>query len=296
MHKTPHSRESRVSAATADDFSGFRAVRHRRWRLLIHPEIDPAQAVALTSSYGLAGTENRPWRRVKSAPWTVVFLAGLEYQGRHRKVYVKYELPRSFIDTCKYLWRRTRSRKAMAASLMLRRQGFNAPEPWVLLEKGFGPFRTKNGLATEAVENSLAMGRKIECEAAPDTPSGLRLRRRMIREFARLVARLHNRGILHGDLGLSNVLVREAGEKMEIWLIDNERTRQYPKEPPSRLVIKNLIQINMFRNTVSDAERMRFLVVYGQQRNLAKEEIRRLAHRVRAGTERRMINRTRKGK
>jgi tRNA A-37 threonylcarbamoyl transferase component Bud32 len=54
-------------------------------------------------------------------------------------------------------------------------------------------------------------------------------RRRLARAVADAVARMHDAGILHADLNLRNLLVRETAGAPEVFVIDFDRARVHPE-------------------------------------------------------------------
>jgi predicted unusual protein kinase regulating ubiquinone biosynthesis (AarF/ABC1/UbiB family) len=72
---------------------------------------------------------------------------------------------------------------------------------------------------------------------------------------------MHAAGIFHGDLRLGNVLVQKNEGQWRFFFIDNERTKKFYRLP-SRLRLKNLVQINMFRYDIGNTDRLRFFKAY----------------------------------
>ncbi len=187
-------------------------------------------------------------------------------------VYIKEYCFRSRADFLKHFFRASRARRAFNASLMLKENGFNAPEPLILMQKKAGPFTTKAVLITrEAVD-----AQKLRHTFWKVVENGLAPKRNFLKKFGRLIGRMHARGIIHGDLRIGNVLVQESGGDHSFWFIDNERTVRY-SSPPLSLIKKNLVQLNMFGyKSLSNTDKMRFMSEYAKQRNLTRDETERL--------------------
>lgn len=67
-------------------------------------------------------------------------------------------------------------------------------------------------------------------------------------EVARFIAELHSRGILHGDLNLSNILYDPAATGTDRFiLIDTNRTRFVDGWPSDRRCVANLVRITHWR-------------------------------------------------
>jgi tRNA A-37 threonylcarbamoyl transferase component Bud32 len=72
---------------------------------------------------------------------------------------------------------------------------------------------------------------------------------------------MHAAGIFHGDLRLGNVLVQKNEGQWRFFFIDNERTKKFYHLPDS-LRLKNLVQVNMFREGISRTDHLRFFKAY----------------------------------
>ncbi|MGD2176082.1 MAG: lipopolysaccharide kinase InaA family protein, partial [Candidatus Brocadiaceae bacterium] len=114
------------------------------------------------------------------------------------------------------------------------REGVPTAEPFALrVERVLGPF-VRAMYVTETIPDAVNLLQLCESgragELSPAQRAGL------ADALARTVARMHDAGILHGDLNLKNLLVRNACDAPEAFVIDFDRARR--------------------RETVSLAERM----------------------------------------
>lgn len=109
-----------------------------------------------------------------------------------------------------------------------------------------------------------------------------------VRRVANLVRQFHLKGFVHGDLVASNILVAEAaGGQPLFYLMDNDRTRRYPKWLPQSLWKRNLIQLNrMPLPGITLQDRMRFLHAYLSTTRLTSRD-RRVARWLERQTRRR---------
>ncbi len=264
-------------------------VRHQinGWDVLIRQGYSLQDAEAIISADGKACTDQNRFKRVHSSSFTRVYRSTANYQGEQHKVYLKDYLFRGLFDFIKYLFRTTRAKISFNASILLRQNGFNAPEPFVLMEKIAGPFRTDSILVAEEIEDSIQLHKYLQGLAEKNDFDSVRQKRQIISKLGDLVGRLHNCGISHGDLRLGNILVQKNTGQVKFFLIDNERTRKY-KKIRFRLRLKNLVQVNMFRQSITDTDRMRFLTSYAKQLNLNGNQVRRLCRLVLRKTEKRL--------
>lgn len=258
---------------------GYCRQSHLGWSLDIHPEVALDETFKLLSHEGRICLDKNLYRKVASSDNAKVFFSSFCIKNKPVGVYVKHYLFRSSIDFIKHLFRSSRGKRAFNASLMLRQNKFNAPEPLVLIQKKIGPFFTQSLLVSKEAPCSASLSSYIKdmTNEHPDSLPGLK--KQLLVEFGATIGRMHSIGIIHGDLRLSNVLVQRCEDKTLFWFIDNERTRQF-KSVPLRLVRKNLVQINMFRTNISNTDRMRFMKAYAHERGLPKEEIRKIARLV----------------
>ncbi len=199
--------------------------------------------------------------QVPSSDFTRVFKGNIKHKGTDHSMYLKHYLCRSVPDFIKHLFRPSRARRAFNASLMLRQNGFEAPAVVGLFERRFGPFCTENSLLTKEVEEGCSLVDVLNDLCQDSSPDALTDKRSLIRAFAETVGRMHARGIFHGDLRLGNVLVVQQGQDWHFFFIDNERTQQY-HHLPSRLRLKNLVQVNLFIHGITNTDRLRFFTEY----------------------------------
>jgi len=186
----------------------------------------------------------------------------VRFGGVDRGVYIKQYLCRSSWDFIKHLVRPSRARRAFKATLMLEKNGFEAPAVVAVGECKPSFFNRENFLVTLEAENTKQIYQFI-----PDNPENLakeRLqdKRELIRAFGQTAGKMHAAGIFHGDLKLVNVLVRQEKNGWRFFFIDNERTKKFYILPPW-LRLKNLVQVNMPpRETLGRTDQMRFFKAY----------------------------------
>ncbi len=199
--------------------------------------------------------------RVRSSDYTRVFRGRISFDGADHVLYLKRYLCRSALDFVKHLLRPSRAKRAFNASLMLQSNGFDAPVVIGLFERRVGPFCSDNFLLTEDVGNARSMVEVLTDLCRNPDADMLARKRDLIRTFAETVGQMHAEGIFHGDLRLGNVLVIQEEQKWRFFFIDNERTQKF-HSLPSRLRLKNLVQVNMFIHGISNTDRLRFFRAY----------------------------------
>jgi hypothetical protein len=110
------------------------------------------------------------------------------------------------------------------------------------------------------------------------------LRRAVLRELARLLARLHTMGIYHRDLKTSNILIQGwEGEKRRLFLVDLDRVKECPRLSIAKRV-KNLLQVR--RQSPFPREQIHFIVHYAEHCCHSKKEAKALVRRLLARSRR----------
>ncbi len=150
-----------------------------------------------------------------------------------------------------YLFRKSKARRSFENALRLESLGVNTPAPAGVLE-----IRDASGALADSY---------YACDFVdlPSVGEGLKehdgFDRGLTRAFARFVASLHDRGIIHRDLNAGNVLYRRTGEdEAEFWLIDiNRMTFSSSGRPfPTDICLDNLTRFSsrteMFNCFVSE--------------------------------------------
>jgi len=253
----------------------YKKIALKGWIVIMHRDACPDEVFKIISSVVDLRQNESILRQITSTAKSRVFLASLHCSGRNIRVYLKH-FPLYFsLRYIIYLVCTGRARRAFRASLMLEDSGFNAPRPLVLMEKKYGLFCTNSILLTKDVPDSVQLGEKLQQFSADGSRDAIRQKRKLIRQFGKVVGEMHQKGILHGDLRLRNVLVQENEEGFSFWFIDNERTKRFSRLRPKH-VRKNLVQMNM-KLEASNTDRLRFVKAYAAQRRLINEEVRIIA-------------------
>jgi tRNA A-37 threonylcarbamoyl transferase component Bud32 len=282
-------------------FTGdYYTIKRTSWSFLVRRGFNSEDAAAIVD--GGIRQDDKRYVRVNSSKMTRVWTTTAKYRDKTIDVYIKLHLHRSVIDFIKHLFRDSRARRAFKASIMLRRNGLDCPEPLALLEKYWGPFRsglfaalrvcTGSILVTEGIPDCVQLHTHINRLAAEGTQGAETERRTIVRELGAYVGKMHRDGIFHGDLRTGNILLQNDAGQWRFYLIDNERTRQFtvvPRRPlRGRLAVKNLVQLNMFQTLILNTDRMRFLKTYNEQMKLTDDEIHRLCKCVVSKTSKRL--------
>jgi tRNA A-37 threonylcarbamoyl transferase component Bud32 len=207
-----------------------------------------------------------------------VFKFDLYLKGRIYSLILKQYLNRSLLDILKNFLRPSRAQRAFNAAQMLKQHGLSTPDIVAAGTKTVAGVTIKNFLITSYVKDSVPLPEMFNKETTG--------RDELIRQFGQTVGRMHTENIFHGDLRLGNVLVKKNNDKFEFIFLDNERTRKF-EVLPWKLRLKNLVQVNMFRDNISDSDRTNFLDAYLEQQNIEIDK-EKLADEVTARTNKRL--------
>lgn len=234
-------------------------------------------------------TAETGWEKVRSSAYAHVYRQTVEAEGQAVTVYVKEYLWRSGFDCLKHLFRPSRAMRSFSAGLMLAANGLRSPDIIAVFEKRRGPVCLRNILITREMTDARALYTFFENNG---NFQNVHDRREMITALGRTVGRMHGLGIFHGDLRSGNVFVVKERSGWRFYLIDNERTVQF-RHLPFRRRIKNLVQLNMLRKTITDADRLRFFRAYADAAGLDKNRAKYIAAVVIRKTQRRLMKRAR---
>jgi len=240
---------------------GFEKMRMDSWTILIDKNFPKHDIRNLVAENDSSAEDQGQFVRVPSYDHTRVLKCNVSIDGVAHLHYLKEYLCRSTLDFVKHLFRPSRAKRAFNATLMLQKNGFDAPAVTGLLEHCTGPFCTNNLLLTEGIENSKSMQQLLTDfyeNSGRDTSID---KRAMLKAFGGIIGQMHAKGIFHGDLRLGNILVVREEQKWRFYLIDNERTKKF-YHLPAWLRLKNLVQINMYGCGITNTDLMRFFKAY----------------------------------
>lgn len=242
--------------------SNYINISRNGWKILVHKKF---QSIRLISDMCQESpdTPQTPLEQVGSSDTARVFRCRAELNDQPVFLYMKEYLPRSVFDRLKHLFRSSRAMRAFSAGMMLETNRLHSPDIVAVLEKRTGPICFRNILITREISNAQPLYTFAEGEWPLVSNTILYDRRSLITELAKTIGRMHSAGIFHGDLRGGNLFAAKEDSGWRFYFIDNERTVKY-RHLPFRLRVKNLVQLNMLRYTITNTERMRFFKAYRQ--------------------------------
>ena len=271
--------------------SGFDKIRRHNCTLFINKNFrnDNLEQALLAGEKTLQ--ERYQLTPVFSSDTSCVHKFTVRFDGIERWIYFKQYLCRSAWDFIKHLVRASRARRSFKATLMLEKNGFEAPVVVAMGERKSDFFNRSNFLVTLEAENTKQIYQFIPESLENLTGEQLQDKRELIRTFGRTVGRMHAAGVFHGDLKLVNVLARQEKSGWRLFFIDNERTKKFYWLPPW-LRLKNLVQVNIPpRETISSTDQMRFFKAYMSENPKIRDNWKRWAKKVITKTNRRLLKR-----
>ena len=169
---------------------------------------------------------------------------------------------------------------------MLQSNGFSIPEIIALGEKRIGLCCSKTFVMTAELKTAQPIYQVVAHIGREPSEQSQVERKEFFISFGRVVGRMHNAKIFHGDLRLGNILAERVRDGWQFFFIDNERTKRH-FHLPLKLRLKNLVQLNMIGNSVSERDRMRFFSSYMAQNTSMQSKRDALISAVREKTARR---------
>jgi hypothetical protein len=230
----------------------YRRATVGRWRLVYLNDLwnQSAQKEVLDLA------ESQPFAR---HPQTVPLR--LSVGGRERAMFLKTFHPSRQDGGWKDSLRRSKAYRAWRSGLELRAAGFAAPVTVALGEARKAGFLRRAFALSEKIDGLPA--HVFLRRQAQDPRWSLAAKRAGLRQAAELLRRFHGAGFVHGDLVATNLFIAGEIPPLQIYFMDNDRTRRYPRWLPQPFWKRNLIQLNrMPLAGVTLQDRIRFFKAY----------------------------------
>lgn len=172
-------------------------------------------------------------------------------------VYYKEFLPRNKLESLKAFFRGSRCLRARRQTKILQSAGLPTPD---ILCWGAG---NKNEFFFSDGVSGLGFYFFLRNTfPAPSTRKDLTRKHLLLKETGKLIGRLHQAGIIHGDLRPNNLLVEEGKTGFEFSFIDNE-SNKLKKTPSFKSMIKNIVQFSMIQDSLlSHSDLLRIFSAY----------------------------------
>lgn len=248
----------------ATDYLGLRS---GEWRLVVQAAIWNGEL----QKQVLALVDQQHWAK---HPQTLA--VPLLNRGRQIELFLKVFHPSKGGGAWKNWFRRSKALQAWRQGLAMTGAGFNVPQTVAAGERRrFGRLR-RGFILTQKVAGQGAPFFLRELLESGSDSERLKTKRAGLRQLAAMVRRFHDSGFVHGDLVATNIFIhRQANDGMIFFLMDNDRTRRYPRWLPQSLWKRNLIQLNRLPLPgITLQDRMRFFRAYIEKPKLTAAECR----------------------
>jgi len=236
--------------------------------------------------------QRSPFEKMGSSDTAEVYRYSIKLQGDRELLYLKKYPHRSMADAVKHLFRPSRAKRAFRAGLMLRKNGFATPQIVAFLQKRAGFLHSEDILITQAMMNASALPDVLRSDEVDGRPMTVKDRQAAIVDLGKVIGRMHANGICHGDLRWGNIFASRMASDWEFYLIDNERTQKYPILP-SWLRLKNLVQLHIYKGSLTQVDQMRFWRAYIKAARISPPRSKRIASAVFRRTIKRLKKRDR---
>ncbi len=115
--------------------------------------------------------------------------------------------------------------EALIADFALR-SGLPVPEVLLAGREPFAPYCYKGWIITREIENSYNLADFFNNYPAALSAQNIQEKNNILIELASIVCRMHDKGIIHADLHVKNILVQEnAKGKKRVFLIDFDKSK-----------------------------------------------------------------------
>ena len=184
--------------------------------------------------------------------------------GQQKSYFLKIYYSTSTWDSVKDWFRDSKAVRFLKQGAALSQAGFLVPLAIAAGEKRhFGILKIAFVVTLEIDGSPLPVFLKQNAGGRSAALS-LKQKRMALQAMARQIRRFHSLGFVHGDLVPSNIYVcLDSAKNLRFYLMDNDRTRRYPRWLPQSLWKRNLVQLNRFPlSSISLQDRIRFFREY----------------------------------
>jgi tRNA A-37 threonylcarbamoyl transferase component Bud32 len=231
----------------------------------------------LRESREVAGKENP--RALKLTSRVRVTVQDTDSEGAIRPLCVKEYLADGVVRAFRWSLLPSRARRFWRGWWGFKVRGLGVPEAYLMWEDRRGGILRNCGVVMEWVADGKGLDRYAAIHFAPPLgPARFAEKRGLIRELAATLARMHRKGVFHGDLKAGNVLVRAGGISPRVVFLDLDGVR-FGRRVGSNDRALNLAQLDCSMPAcVSRWDRLRFLRNYGKG-SLSRADLKEMARR-----------------
>jgi len=193
------------------------------------------------------------------------------------EIYIKRYNYQNIFYTLKNLFRTSRGKRIWKVANSFVSRNILTPQPIAFLEQRKGRLLIKSFLITQKVDQSLPLIKLMQEGLSSLTSESLKRKFFLLQQGAHILRRMHERGVRHGDLKASNILVQKRlNGKDHLYLIDLDSAR-IKRKITDKDRVKDLARLNaslLDTTIVSTSDRLRFLHYYLNIRRSRDQQLR----------------------
>ncbi len=185
----------------------------------------------------------------------------------------------------KDIFRPCKAVKEWKISNELLRRGIQSPVPLAVGERRKFRLLSDSFLINRKIPNAVNISHYISSLTPPLSEMKRREKWKFIRSLAGTIKDVHNKGLFHGDLNTSNIMVQmREGKEPVFYFVDfggsGLRKRLYLNQR-----IKDLARLNeSMPSFISRTDKVRFFLVYSEKLRLSRKERKKIIVRIEART------------
>jgi tRNA A-37 threonylcarbamoyl transferase component Bud32 len=189
----------------------------------------------------------------------------LKIAGKKVELHIKRYNYQNIFYALKNLFRTSRGKRVWKVANGWVLRNIPTPLPVAFLEQRKGRLLIKSFFITQKIDHSLPLTSLLQKGAANSPEEISKIRDELLQQGAHILRMMHTRGVCHGDLKASNILVRKkAGQKEKLYLVDldSARVKKSVKEDDK---IRDLARLNaslLDTRAVSPSKCLRLLHYY----------------------------------
>jgi tRNA A-37 threonylcarbamoyl transferase component Bud32 len=204
---------------------------------------------------------------LKDGRWRVAAIFPLT-QGR--KIFLKRDRTKNWVEFLKYLFLPTRARKEWFIAHQAQKRHLNVPKPLGWMERGRWGFVAESYYLSEAMGSGFSLIDSVR--------SGMRF---PLEELAKTVKKIHNVGLFHRDLHGGNFL----WDGQSFFLTDLHRARILKRLSLKRKLWNLSHLFHSLRDTWEEKDQERFMDLYLKGDPVSPHEKRVFLQQIRCGME-----------
>ena len=163
---------------------------------------------------------------------------------------------------------RGRAMHEMAISEAAGQRGVLTPKIVAVVQRrGPGPFVRSHVVSLE-IEDAITLGAYLDWFPPAANREVMREKRQIIDATAKAVRHFHDAGFVHGDLNVSNLMLRRGSSDVEVFILDLDSCRRKKRISPARRrgdlvrLHRSAMKMRLDPAPFDDEDRLRFLHAY----------------------------------